>query len=342
MRKIKLFYKWRWEASIENKICVAGGRARAHSVVVSAAASLSLPVGSSAAESVTRRSLLCRCCRGFWDKKRYQRLVSKGAITLFIISSSESKKYKPSPVIYPASLLKISSSSEDSLSCSFSPRVFLRVALRGLYMSRSQSGAASRRSPPRFHRGDMLVLLLPCSSGHSTLSFPKPTWLSLVPELSLTQQESSYWKAHRIGNHVPLSVSHSVFALVLPGLNGTSVPSQWAKSQRPGLLRITPCIFGFPEALRVCQNGARLYLWGDSRMWLSMACRHDCSPTHFSALSQLPSSRKHCTAMLGSAPPFRSIPRWPPLDWVSCAAFAGVGVGRGEEKCFCFLSCSIW
>ena len=93
------------------------------------------------------------------------------------------KNFKLSPVIYPAPLWKISSSSEDSLSCSFSAMFFLRVALRGLYVSRSQSGRLLQKNPCLGNtEREMLSLHLPCFLRPRDVMLPKFTSLSLSPE----------------------------------------------------------------------------------------------------------------------------------------------------------------
>ena len=182
--------------------------------------------------------------------------------------------------------MKISSSSEDSLSCSFCAMFFLRVALRGLYMSWSQSGRRLQKKPSWDTESDMLVLLLPCFLWPQRFISPKPTWLSLVPELLLCSRNP---KKPLGGKHTQ-SVSRAAFRLsqcVCSGLTRAkwdfSQQPQWAKSPQTCGVENHSMHAGLPEALRVCPKWPpHPHLWGDLCMWLSMAYRHDCNPTHIS------------------------------------------------------------
>lgn len=82
-----------------------------------------------------------------------------------------------SPIIYPKFLLKISFSSDKSLSGSFRAMLCLHVALSGLYISLSQSGPPLQKPTWETER-EICILVFPCFllPWNMLGCFPVPLW----------------------------------------------------------------------------------------------------------------------------------------------------------------------
>lgn len=196
---------------------------------------------------------------------------------------------------------------------------FLRVALRGLYMSRSQSGRRLQKKPSWDTESDMLVLLLPCSLWPQHFILPKPTWLSLVPELLLRSRNP---KKPLGGKHTQL-VSRAAFHLsqcICSGLTRAkwdfSQQSQWAKSPQTWALENHSMHAGFPEALRVCPKWRPACISGETcACGLAWPAGMTAAPLTFLGPQPIAlEQRKHCTAMLGRctllSEAFHASPLW--------------------------------